>query len=323
VLPEASSALSSKIRTASALRRSRVRIRVGAQPRHSSVRTRVPNALKLSSVRTRTKGKDSAQTQQQRGDERKGAARNQQQPQQDRGTGSAQTQQQREGKGTAQTQQAQPDKGAGSAQTDKGGTSDTGKTTAQTNQSGAQRVQLSDKQRTDVHSTVLKESNVNRATDVNISINVGTKLPRSVRLAPLPASIVSTVPQFRSFQYVAVNEQIAIVDPNTYEIVEVISGGPGRAASTDRGGQTQLTLTEEEKNIILSEVDASSDSTMGLGAMTEGADAPRNAQLKSFPQTVTERVPKVRNHKFFAADNRVAIVDPQGSKVQLVIGPRQ
>jgi hypothetical protein len=34
-------------------------------------------------------------------------------------------------------------------------------------------------------------------------------------------------------------------------------------------------------------------------------------------------VPKVRNHKFFTAEDRVVIVDPQGSRIQLVIEPRR
>jgi hypothetical protein len=189
-----------------------------------------------------------------------------------------------------------------------------------TERSGSgERVQLSEQQRTNVHQTLLKESNLNRATNVNISISVGTRVPRSVRLAPLPATIISVVPAYRSYQYVVVNDEICIVDPSSYEIVEVIAA-PGRTARLDsRGGQSVLVLTEEEKAIVLRSVDRDRSSTLGLGTLTEGSSVPRGANVQVFPDTVVQQVPKLKGHKFFAAENRLAIVDTQGDKVQLVL----
>jgi hypothetical protein len=180
------------------------------------------------------------------------------------------------------------------------------------------RIQLSEQQRTNVHQTVLKDRNVNRASNVNFSINVGTRVPRSVRLAALPASVISVVPEFRSYRYVLVDEQIVIVDPNSFEIVEVITAS-GQTARVERGGSATLVLTPEEKRIILSEIDVRGGSTLALGALTEGADLPRDVEVRTFPTTVVEKVPKVRDFKFVTAENKVAIVDPQGTKVQLVI----
>ncbi|HEU0058859.1 MAG TPA: DUF1236 domain-containing protein [Hyphomicrobiaceae bacterium] len=251
--------------------------------------------------------------------------------------GSAQTTpREKEGKGTAQT----PSKDKGTAQApgkeqEKSGQAKdrTGRDNAQkepkdggkqksTERSGSgERVQLSEQQRTNVHQTLIKESNLNRATNVNISISVGTRVPRSVRLAPLPATIISIVPAYRSYQYVVVHDEICIVDPNTYEIVEVITAsGPGRTAGVEsRGSQTALVLTEEEKAIVLRSVEGDRSSTLGLGTLTEGSSVPRGANVRTFPDTVVQQVPKLKDHKFFAAENRLAIVDTQGDKVQLVL----
>ena len=73
-------------------------------------------------------------------------------------------------------------------------------------------------------------------------------------------------------------------------------------------------LTEEEKEIILSEVDLRNGSTLGLGALTEGAEVPRRAEVPEFSATVVQKVPKVKGYKYLAAENRVAIVEPQGRK---------
>ena len=148
-------------------------------------------------------------------------------------------------------------------------------------------------------------------------------MPRSVHLVALPATVISMVPQYRSYRYFVANDQICIVDPSSYEIMEVIAASDRTARVDDRGGAAKLVLTEEEKTIILGEVEMDGGSTMGLGALAEGAEVPRDVQLRTFPQTVIGQVPKVQGYKYFAAENRVAIADQQGSKVQLVIEARR
>ena len=223
-------------------------------------------------------------------------------------------------KGTAQSPSKEQGKGS-SAQTQP---KDSGTKQAEprdkTGGSAGPRVQLSDQQRTNVSQTILKDSRVNRATNVNFSVSVGTKVPRSVRLVALPATVISIVPEYRSYRYFVVEEQLCIVDPNTYEIVEVITISKQTAG---RGGPATLVLTDEERMIILREVDMRGGSTLALGALTEGADVPRGAQVQTFSAAVVEKVPKVKGYKFFTAENRLAIVDPEGSKVKLVIEERR
>jgi hypothetical protein len=59
-------------------------------------------------------------------------------------------------------------------------------------------------------------------TNVNFSISVGTRVPRTVHFNPLPAEIVEVYPAWRGYYFVLVNDQIVIIDPNSYEIVEII-----------------------------------------------------------------------------------------------------
>jgi uncharacterized protein DUF1236 len=238
----------------------------------------------------------------------------------DQGTkGSAQTQPKEQGgKGSAQTQPKEQG-GKGSAQTQPKEQGTKGASKGPT----GERVQLSEQQRTNVHQTILKESNVNRVNQVNVSINVGTKVPRSIHLVALPAAVISLVPQYRSYQYFVANDQICIVDPNSSEIVEVIAASNQTARVDDRGGSARLVLTEEEKTIILQNVDMKGGSTLALGSLSEGAQVPREARLEMFPDTVVQQVPKVRGYKFFTAEDRLAIVDPQGTMVQLVIDSKR
>ena len=200
---------------------------------------------------------------------------------------------------------------------------DKAKTAEPKDKAGAgSRAQLSEQQRTNLGQTLSRETRVNRVTNVNFSINVGTRVPRTVRLVALPASVIAIVPAYRSYRYFAVDDRICIVDPATYEIVEVVTIS-GQTAGRGGSGSVALVLTEEERQIILSEVDTSNGSTLALGALSEGAEVPRGVQVRVFPDTVVQKVPKVKDYKFFTAENRIAIVDPQGSKVQLLLEQRR
>lgn len=63
---------------------------------------------------------------------------------------------------------------------------------------------------------------VEPARDLNISVNVGVTVPRSVRLYSVPQDIVVIYPAYRDYRYFYVDDRICIVDPDTFEIVEVI-----------------------------------------------------------------------------------------------------
>jgi hypothetical protein len=182
------------------------------------------------------------------------------------------------------------------------------------------RVQLTDEKRTNVSQTILKDRNVNRATNITISIHVGTRLPRSVHLVGLPASVIEIVPEYRSYSYFVKDDQICIVDPSSYEIVEII---PASGQVATRSGPATLMLTDEERAIVLREVDMGGGSTLGLGALNEGSDVPRDVKVRVFPETIVQKVPKLKGYSFFTAENRLAIVDQQGSKVQLIIEQRR
>jgi hypothetical protein len=189
------------------------------------------------------------------------------------------------------------------------------------NKSGkASRVQLTEEKRTNLSQTILKDRNVNRVSNVNISINVGTRVPRSVHLVGLPASVIEIVPEYRSYRYFVNDDQICIVDPNSYEIVDIFPAS-GRVAT--RSGPATLALSEEERSIILREIDTRDGSTLGLGALTEGAEVPRGVKVRAFPETVVQKVPKLKGYSFFTAENRIAIVDQHGTKLQLVLEQRR
>jgi len=83
-------------------------------------------------------------------------------------------------------------------------------------------VNLSSEQRTRIHSIIVGERGAPRVGRVDFDVKVGTAVPRTIRLAPIPETIVTIEPEWRGFEYFLVGDEIVVVDPATLEIVAVL-----------------------------------------------------------------------------------------------------
>jgi hypothetical protein len=91
---------------------------------------------------------------------------------------------------------------------------------ATTGQGAAGSVKLTTEQRTKI-SSVIREQKVERV-NLNVSVSVGTRIPASVHVHPLPQQVIVIYPEWRGYDYILVGEQIVIIDPRTHEIVAVL-----------------------------------------------------------------------------------------------------
>ena len=107
----------------------------------------------------------------------------------------------------------------GSMNADSKGAADS-KATTTTGQAGA-GAKLSTEQRTKI-TTVIKGEHVQPLANVNFSISVGTRVPRTVSFHPLPAEVVTYYPEWRGYEFILVGDQIVVINPRTLEIVAVI-----------------------------------------------------------------------------------------------------
>jgi hypothetical protein len=88
--------------------------------------------------------------------------------------------------------------------------------------SGGVSVSFTPEQRTKIRDVVLKERDAPRVSKVDFSLNVGTVVPRTVRVVAVPDVIVQYHPEWRGFRYFLVNDQLVIVEPDTLKIVAIV-----------------------------------------------------------------------------------------------------
>lgn len=181
------------------------------------------------------------------------------------------------------------------------------------------RVQLSEQQRTTVRERIRESGNLDRArvSSVDFNVSVGTKVPRHVHLAPLPTVIVQDVPAYRGYEYFVVRDELVIINPKTYVIVDVIrlDGAQGRAAQAEG----RLRLTGDQRQFVLSHIDLQPGIRLGIGGISIGMSVPQTVELRPFPQAVIADVPELEGYRYFVFEQDVAIVDPDQRQVVLTI----
>ena len=60
-------------------------------------------------------------------------------------------------------------------------------------------------------------------TDLRIRLALGAEIPRSVELFPFPDEALACAPELANYTYIVVQDDVVIVEPTAYAVVQVIS----------------------------------------------------------------------------------------------------
>jgi len=142
-------------------------------------------------------------------------------------------------------------------------------------------------------------------------------VPRHIRLFPVSHEIISFFPYYRGYSYVVVDDEICIVDPRTYEIVDVIDQG------YYRGGPRQevagLSLSSAQIALVRDSIPRDFPATPLRLRLALGAEIPRDVEIYEFPAIVLDRVSELRDYRFLVVEEQIVIVDPRDHSIALVI----
>jgi hypothetical protein len=156
---------------------------------------------------------------------------------------------------------------------------------------------------------------------VNFNVAVGVSVPSSVRLAALPDTIITIVPQYRGYRYFVTDQQIVIVEPSSLRIVEVLPverGGRAAAAPAQR----KVQLSNEQRASIKKHAASKQRTTTGSGVTRRYViedEVSRDVELEEFDEVVVREVPSVRTYRYIRRDSDVIVVDPDSRRVLDII----
>lgn len=176
-------------------------------------------------------------------------------------------------------------------------------------------VKLKGDEKTKITANLVERAKPVEKTKIKFNINVGTTVPRgTVELYELPPTVISIVPEYRSYRYFVVEDEIVIVEPSTYRIVEVIE----RSGSSRATGAARLTIDSSKFGLIKRELRPRGDIKVRF-TVREGAVLPDDVELWEVPQTVITEVPELRSYRYVVYQNEVVLVEPQTRRIVEVI----
>jgi hypothetical protein len=155
-----------------------------------------------------------------------------------------------------------------------------------------------------------------RMSNVNFDYHVGHRIPRTVHLFPVPRDVIEFFPYYRSYSYFIVGDEICIVDPRTYEVVDVIDEGYWRAPGRQVAG---LRLSSGQIALIRDSVPSDFPEANVRLRLALGAEIPDDVELYEFPRIVFDQAPELREFRFLVAGDQIVIVDPRDRSIALVI----
>jgi hypothetical protein len=149
--------------------------------------------------------------------------------------------------------------------------------------------------------------------NINVAVNIGAPLPGEVELLPLPPAVVSLVPEYQGYEYVVVNEQVAVVQPSTRVVVEIITP-TGVAAAPAVPPPTVVNLTDAQQQLLVESVRDEGLPQAQIPELADGQTVPQSVELTPVPSAVVAQVPMIERYRVAVANNRVVLVDP-GTRV--------
>jgi hypothetical protein len=78
----------------------------------------------------------------------------------------------------------------------------------------------------------VRKENVENISHVDFALNVGVIVPQRYQFHPLPSELIAEVPEYRGYDYLVINDEIVIVQPESHKIVYAMA--ESQSAANDR-----------------------------------------------------------------------------------------
>jgi len=168
-----------------------------------------------------------------------------------------------------------------------------------------------------IHDTLIRGGD-RASADIDVDINIGTRLPDRVRPRPLPRDIVEIVPEFRGYDYVVVREEIVILEPRTRKVVQIIDqrgSGKVRRASTSR---TTVELTDAQRDMLRKTIRREKTRSVDL-SIDMGQSLPEDVELAPLPDEVVTEIPELKSYDYVVTEDEIVLVAPTSREVVEII----
>jgi len=145
-------------------------------------------------------------------------------------------------------------------------------------------------------------------------------VPSSVTFYDVPQRIVDIAPQYRGFKYIAVREDLAIIDPGTREIVAPV---PMHGSAKVRFGRSigSTTLSPNQKTRLHGIIMGGDVRRLDNAdfALSVGSRVPDTVTFYNLPETIVDIVPEYCGYDYIVVRDELVIIDPETLEIVAVL----
>ncbi len=174
-------------------------------------------------------------------------------------------------------------------------------------------------QKTKLRDTI-DRGDIRRVDHVDFSLSVGIRVPRTASIYDVPETIVDIVPQYRGFKYIAVRDELAIIDPGTLEIVAVL---PTQDSAEERSGRSvgSTALSPDQKTRLHGIITGGDIRRIDNAdfALSVGTRVPNTVTFYDLPETIVDIVPEYRGDEYIVVGDQLVIIDPETLEILAVL----
>ncbi len=168
---------------------------------------------------------------------------------------------------------------------------------------------------------VVERREVRRWSRPTVTVTEGVILPADAPFYDVPTEIVEEHPDWRGYKYVATEDEVAVVEPRTRRVVQVIDRQGAAMGSSTRGSvETTASLGDEDRRAI-NRILVRSVTPGALSTVRDlrGATLSEDMELKPLPREVTDRNPDLRGPRYVLIGDDALIVAPNSRRVVDVV----
>jgi hypothetical protein len=123
------------------------------------------------------------------------------------------------------------------------------------------------------------------------------------------------MPQYRGYNFFVVRDDIVIVDPSSYTIVDVLPRTGRAAAAAPAPTSRKTVFSDRDRDVIRKHARSSRMEQRTTGSASArvriGERLPESVEIRSFPDEVYRESPALREYRYIERDNRTYVVEPR------------
>ncbi len=131
--------------------------------------------------------------------------------------------------------------------------------------------------------------------------------------------MISFYPAYANYRYVVVDDEICIVEPSTYEIVDVIPASIVDDRVPDTPSAPVFQLSSSQQRCVVDTLPRDRARAGLEFSLDLNSQVPVSVELLPLPQDVVQCAAALDGYRYVIVDNQVVIVEPADRRIVLAL----